>query len=96
MSGSTRRGFALPMTLFLISIVTLMLTAAFAKVQSDRRVAESSVLLLVRWPSESVPFICGQRLPVPPPPCISKTIFASPRGSPTVSELANGLWGQFL
>ena len=26
----------------LISIVTLMLTAAFAKVQSDRRVAESS------------------------------------------------------
>src|SRR5262245_5289666 len=37
-----RRGFALPMTLFLISIVTLMLTAAFAKVQSDRRVSESS------------------------------------------------------
>jgi hypothetical protein len=30
------------MTLFLISILTLMLTAAFAKVQSDRRVAESS------------------------------------------------------
>jgi type II secretory pathway pseudopilin PulG len=35
-------GFALPMTLFLIAILTLMLTAAFAKVQSDRRVGESS------------------------------------------------------
>lgn len=37
-----RDGFALPLTLFLISIVTLMLTAAFTKVQSDRRVADSS------------------------------------------------------
>jgi hypothetical protein len=40
--AARREGFALPLTLFLISILTLMLTAAFAKVQSDRRVAESS------------------------------------------------------
>ncbi len=37
-----RRGFALPMTLFLIAIVTLLLTAAFTKVQSDRRIGDSS------------------------------------------------------
>ncbi len=42
MSHRHRQGFALPMTLFLISILTLMLTAAFTKVQSDRRVGNSS------------------------------------------------------
>ncbi len=42
MRRTTRRGFALPLTLFLISLLTLMLTAAFTKVQSDRRVAEYS------------------------------------------------------
>ncbi|MBI4421018.1 MAG: hypothetical protein HY560_09350, partial [Gemmatimonadetes bacterium] len=38
----TRDGFALPFTIFLVAILTLMLTAAFGKVQSDRRVADAS------------------------------------------------------
>lgn len=35
-------GFALPLVLFLISVLTLMLTAAFAKLEGDRRLAYSS------------------------------------------------------
>ena len=41
----TRRpdsGFALPMVVFLIAIVTLLLTAAFTKVSADRRIADAS------------------------------------------------------
>ena len=39
---NAREGFALPFTLFLIAILTVLLTAAFAKVQADRRVADAS------------------------------------------------------
>jgi hypothetical protein len=35
-------GFALPLTIFVISILTLMLTAVFVRVSVDRRVAQSS------------------------------------------------------
>lgn len=35
-------GFALPLAIFFMAILTLLLTAAFAKVQGDRRVADSS------------------------------------------------------
>lgn len=35
-------GFALPLTLFLIGILTIMLAAAFTRVAGDRRIAESS------------------------------------------------------
>ena len=35
-------GFALPATLFVIALVTIMLSAAFVRVQVDRRLAESS------------------------------------------------------
>ena len=35
-------GFALPFTVFLISVLTLVLTAAFAKLDADRRLAYSS------------------------------------------------------
>src|ERR1051325_3166569 len=39
---SRERGFALPLAIFFMAILTLLLTAAFAKVQGDRRVADSS------------------------------------------------------
>ena len=39
---SPEAGFALPLTLFLVAILTLMLTAAFARVETDRRMAETS------------------------------------------------------
>jgi len=35
-------GFALPLAIFFMAILTLLLTAAFAKIQGDRRVADSS------------------------------------------------------
>jgi hypothetical protein len=35
-------GFALPITLFVVAIVTLMLSVAFIRVQTDRRIADSS------------------------------------------------------
>ncbi|NIM49210.1 MAG: hypothetical protein GTN62_04620 [Gemmatimonadales bacterium] len=35
-------GFALPMTIFVLAMVTIMLSAVFVRVQMDRRVAESS------------------------------------------------------
>jgi hypothetical protein len=35
-------GFALPVTLFAVAIVTLMLSVVFIRVQTDRRIAESS------------------------------------------------------
>ena len=35
-------GFALPFAVFLITVLTLMLTAAFAKVEGDRRFADTS------------------------------------------------------
>lgn len=35
-------GFALPITLFVVAIVTLMLSAVFIRVQTDRRIADSS------------------------------------------------------
>lgn len=38
----TESGFALPLTVFLIAIVTLMLTTAFTRVTSDRRVGDAS------------------------------------------------------
>jgi hypothetical protein len=37
-----RRGFALPVTLFVVAIITLMLSALFIRVQTDRRIADSS------------------------------------------------------
>src|SRR5579864_9402045 len=39
---SDQDGFALPLAIFFMAILTLLLTAAFAKVQGDRRVADSS------------------------------------------------------
>lgn len=35
-------GFALPMVVFVIAVVTLLLTAAFAKVSADRRIGDAS------------------------------------------------------
>ena len=35
-------GFVLPLAIFFMSILTLLLTAAFAKVQNDRRIADST------------------------------------------------------
>ena len=35
-------GFALPLTIFVVTIVTLMLAALFIRVQVDRRIAEAS------------------------------------------------------
>lgn len=42
MSRDPRSGFALPLTIFLIAIVSLMLTTAFTRVQTDRRIGHSS------------------------------------------------------
>lgn len=36
------RGFALPLTIFLITLVTIMLAAVFVRVSADRRMAETS------------------------------------------------------
>jgi type II secretory pathway pseudopilin PulG len=36
------RGFALPMTILLVAMLTVMLSAAFARVSADRRVADST------------------------------------------------------
>lgn len=36
------RGFALPLALFFLAILTMLVTAAFSKIAGDRRVAESS------------------------------------------------------
>jgi len=37
-----RSGFALPVTLFVVAIVTVMLSAVFVQVRNDRRISESS------------------------------------------------------
>ncbi len=37
-----RRGFALPMTILLVAMLTVMLSAAFARVSADRRVAHGT------------------------------------------------------
>ncbi|KPJ93016.1 MAG: hypothetical protein AMS18_06185 [Gemmatimonas sp. SG8_17] len=42
MRSSNERGSALPLTILLVTIVTLMLTSAFVRAQVDRRMAESS------------------------------------------------------
>lgn len=39
---ANERGSALPLTILLVTIITLMLTAAFVRVQADRRMAEGS------------------------------------------------------
>ncbi len=40
--GSNERGFALPITIFIVTIVTIMLAAIFVRVSADRRMAEST------------------------------------------------------
>jgi hypothetical protein len=42
----SERGFALPITIFIVTILTLLLTAAFVRVQADRNAADSSVSTL--------------------------------------------------
>ncbi len=37
-----QRGFALPLTIFVLTLITIMLAAIFVRVQVDRRIAESS------------------------------------------------------
>ena len=39
-----RRGFALPVTIFLITFLTILLTAGFARVRADRQITHSSDL----------------------------------------------------
>jgi hypothetical protein len=43
MSGAQREaGFALPIAIFIVTLVTIMLAAIFVRVEADRRIAESS------------------------------------------------------
>ena len=37
-----QRGFALPLTIFVLTLITIMLAAIFVRVRVDRRIAESS------------------------------------------------------
>jgi hypothetical protein len=39
---STERGFALPMTILIVAMLTVMLSAAFARVSADRRMADGT------------------------------------------------------
>jgi len=42
MNARNERGTALPLTILLVTIITLMLTSAFVRAQADRRMADSS------------------------------------------------------
>ena len=42
MRPGDRRGFALPLTIFVLTLITIMLAVIFVRVQIDRRIAESS------------------------------------------------------